>query len=301
MGEWETAVSLNPALEVERKTLAQAVALMTKAPPSRKSTVAAALVTPAASANSGTKSASISSSNSAPKSLTSPAAEAKVESRPAPKMPAAGASAVELANAAMLTSVSDAAAAAVFKNPAFTSDKQPDEVRRAYIEVQLQDVLRMSEGGKCEGLEARLDRLGDEDRGIEFTLYGFGHFMSAAHFQYYLGVAEANCNHAKEAKKYWGKAAKMKEPASSIDFAYPAMAARRLEPDGGKAVVAQALKAVEVTSIDPNHVAALTYALLLHASGDGSAIATLGKIARESQDPMAQYLATVELARRPAR
>ncbi len=300
MADWEKAVSLNPALEVERKTLAQAVALMTKASPSRKSTDAAVSAVSVSSSNSGSKSAPL-SSNSAPKSVTNPAPEIKVDPRPAPKMPAAGTSAVELANSAMLTSVSDATAAAVFKNPAFANDKQPDEVRRAYIEVQLQDVLRLSEAGKCDGLEARLDRLGDEDRSIEFTLYGFGHFTSMAHFQYYLGVAEATCNHAKEARKYWGKAAKMKEPASSIDFAYPAMAARKLDPEGGKAAVAQALKSVEVTSSDPNHVAWLTYALLLHASGDGSAIAMLAKIARDSKDPMAQYLATVELAQRPPR
>ncbi len=286
MTEWQKAVSLNPALEVERKTLAQAVAVMTKSVTSRKSTETAAAAPPP---------------KSSAKSLTNPAPETKVESRPAPKVPVDGATAVQQANAAMLTSVSDATAMAVFKTPAFSNDKQPDEVRRAYIEVQLQDVLRMSEGGKCDGLEARLDRLGDEDRGIEFTLYGFGHFTSTAHFQYYLGVAEGNCNHAKEARKYWGKAAKMKEPASSIDFAYVAMAAHRLDPEGGKAAVAQALKSVEVTSSDPRHIADLTYALLLHASGDGSAVALLAKIARESQDPMAQYLATVELARRPAR
>lgn len=280
--EWEKAVSLNPKLEVERKDLAEALALLRGKPP-----VAAPPEPPAVS-----------------KKLVSPVAAPPVAARPiaVPPVAASSRSPVELAEAAMLNASSGAVqeAAAVFRTQAFAADKQPVQVRRAYIEVRLQNLLALSEAGKCERIDDRVETLGlNEDRDIEFTLYGFGQFMRTAHFQYYLGVVEANCGLAKQANRYWSKAAKMKESAASPDFAYPILAASQLNPAEAKPLIAEAMKSTESAGGTDPGVRMLNQAVLLRASGqEGVALAQFSKAVQGSQEIFVKYLAAVELSRK---
>jgi hypothetical protein len=191
--------------------------------------------------------------------------------------------------------------AAVFNGPAFAAEKQPAAVREAYIEVQLQVLLALSAGQKCDMVRDQIDRLSLEDAGIPFTLYGFGQFTRAAHFQYYLGVAEERCGNAKEAEKYWSKVAKLKEAPGSPDFAYPALAASRLKLPNAQAAAAEALKALQGAGGDQD-TRTLGQALLLRVQGqEAVALAGLGKAARDSTNVLVRYLAMVELARNSAK
>ena len=60
------------------------------------------------------------------------------------------------------------------------------------------------------GVLDAIDTLGDEDKGLPFTFHGFGSFMKAAHFQYYLGIVEANCQAQKSARKRFEKVSKIR-------------------------------------------------------------------------------------------
>jgi tetratricopeptide (TPR) repeat protein len=276
--EWGKAVALNPKLEIERQDLTRVVAVLARktSPPSapRSDAVVAA------------------SGPAAAPAAKLPALPPKAD-RVTPR------SAVELAADAMITAASGRAqdARETFRGPAFAAEKQPPLVRQAYIEVQLQILLGLSAGKKCEGIDDRVETLGLEDKDIPFTLYGFGQFMRVPHFQYYLGVIEANCGLTKQAHKYWAKIAKLKESPTSPEFAYPLLAASRLDAGAAKASIAEAAKAVPAAGApagDP--VLTLNRALALRAGGDeATAMLQLAKIARESADPVVRYLATIEL------
>lgn len=275
--EWEKAVALNPKLEIERKDLTRVVALL-----SRK-------VSPSSAPRSDAVVAA-SSPASAP-AATLPALPPKAD-RDTVR------TAVELAAEAMTTAASGRAqnAREIFRGPAFAAEKQPPLVRQAYIEVQLQILLALSAGKKCEGIDDRVETLGLEDKDIPFTLYGFGQFIRAPHFQYYLGVIEANCGLTKQAHKYWAKVEKSKEPSSSPEFAYPLLAASRLDAAAAKASIAEAVKTLPAEGAAGDSVRALNRALALRAGGDeATSLPQLGKIARESTDPVVRYLATIEL------
>jgi len=298
--EWEKAVSLNPQLEIERKNLAQALDLVKRMP--AESPVMSRNVDPLPPAESAPVSRAPVSPAPVPPALAPAAPKpAPVISRTLAPLPSSG-SPTDLAEAAMLRAASGAVeqASAVFRTQTFSSDKQPLPVRRAYIEVQLQRLLALSEAGKCAGIDDRVETLGlKDDRDIEFTLYGFGQFMRTAHFQYYLGVVEANCGLTRQAEKYWSRAARMKEPASSPDFAYPALAAFRLGGADVKARVAEATKTLESTGATDPSVRNLSRGILLRASGmEGAALVQFSDALRASKETFVQYLAASELARK---
>ena len=291
IAEWEKALSLNPKLDVERKSLTDAIALLNRKPAAEAPVVSA---------------------NSAPPvpppvafpapSKASPAVPRTTASTPvAPSLPGDSRSATGIAEGAMLKAASGAIgeATAVFRTPPFASDKQPVAVRRAFIEVQLQNLLALSEARKCDAMDAHVEALGiSGDQDIAFTLYGFGQFMRTAHFQYYLGAVEANCGLTKQANKFWSKVAKMKEPASSPEFAYPILAASRLDAAAGKTLAGQALKTLASEAGSDAAVLAFNQAVLLRASGqEGPALAQFSKTMQESQETFVRYLAAVELSR----
>ena len=183
---------------------------------------------------------------------------------------------------------SDPNAGGVFKTAAFAAEKQPLLVRQAYAEVQLQVLLAASAAGKCDAMDDRVENIGQEDAGIAFTLYGFGQFTRAAHFQYYLGVVEENCGLHKLAQKYWTRVSKLKEPPASIEFAYPILAAARLNPAAAKTLLSGAAKSLPAEEGAGESPQALSRAILSRA-------AELSKIAGAATDPMTRYLATVAL------
>jgi tetratricopeptide (TPR) repeat protein len=252
---WEKAVALNPRMQIERGDLSRAVAMLHPGP--------------------------------AEGTAREPVSAAV---RAGPK------TAEEMAVDAMLAAASGPHPEAdkTFGTKTFEEEKQPQLVRQAYIEVRLQTLLADSASGKCERIDDRVERLGREPNTIQFTLYGFGQFMKAAHFQYYLGVIEANCGQARQARKYWAKVAKLKEPASSPEFAYSLLATGRLEGASAQASLTEAANRVPEGSGDS--VAALNRALGLRAAGqENTALAQLSKVAKESADPLVRYLALIEL------
>jgi predicted Zn-dependent protease len=131
----------------------------------------------------------------------------------------------------------------------FPQEKQPAEIRKAYIEVQLQ-VMRADVANRhCELVEAGFEAIGSEDKGLTFTMYGFEAFMKEPRFQYYLADLEAACGEQKPARRRWTKLAKEdpneSDAPSSENFPFPALAAARLDPAEGKARLEAAESAVE--------------------------------------------------------
>jgi hypothetical protein len=221
---------------------------------------------------------------------------------PTPSAPSSKSSPADLAATALIRAASgDAAAAASLFDPAiFTAEKQPVEVRRDYIEVQLQKIAGMARAGQCPAALDILFRLGNEDPGLAFTMYGFDAFMKTAHFQYFAADIESTCGDQKEARKRWAKVSKLSGPLSSPEFAFPILAAAKLNPDEGKSRIAAGLEQVRaaLSKADAASKSGLMYleGTLLSASGkqeDG--LRELQELARSSADPWIKYLALVEL------
>jgi Flp pilus assembly protein TadD len=195
-------------------------------------------------------------------------------------------------------------AAGMFDPKVFTAEKQPNEIRRADIEVQLQGVLAQARSSPPLAVLNILDKLGGEDSNLAFTINGFNSFMSAPHFEYFSALVEAACHDEKSSRKRWGKVAKMNAPLGSPEFVYPLLAAARLAPEEAKPKIAAALASVRAAkgkspnkADDPSRLALeFSEAMLLHASGqDPEAAGQLEKLAHESSDGWIQYLALAGL------
>jgi tetratricopeptide (TPR) repeat protein len=234
-----------------------------------------------------------------------PAAATKVLSpAAAPEKPVTP-SVTDLAAKAMVLAASGSPVLALqaFREPEFAPEKLPAFVRMAYIEVQLQDILLHSVKRECEAVEKQVFDLGNDNSSLPFTLGGFGPFMAAAHFQYYLGVAAANCGQTKQAVRYWSKAAKLKVAPSSPDFAYPALAAVKLNGSAVQSTVAGALAVLTAAPDQQNAAAILGKSLLQRASDPGAPVVVNIVNLTSDPDPMVRYLATTELtlAKQPPR
>jgi tetratricopeptide (TPR) repeat protein len=187
-------------------------------------------------------------------------------------------------------------AAGVFNAANFPKEKQPDAVRRAYIEVQLQRLLDLAHRGKCRDAIADLETLGDEDTNVPFTLYGFGAFMKPAHFQYYIGVIENACGEEKSAKKRWSKLARSNEPIDSVDYVYPYLAAKSLGESDAPIRIDAALQALRkaAPSASAPAMAFSQGALLIAAGKRDEGYALLQKSLQA--DPFVQYLSVAVMA-----
>jgi Flp pilus assembly protein TadD len=117
-----------------------------------------------------------------------------------------------------------------FTGANFPQDKQDDFVREAYIELQLQRLLALAASRQCAAADQGLTTLGYDDTRLPFTFHGFDAFMKGARFQYLLAAVEAACVDDKSARKRWDKLAKMRADIASTDYAYPYLAAARLNP-----------------------------------------------------------------------
>jgi len=283
IAEWRKACAIDPKLPEVHLELAKALIEVKKDMPA-----AFAVLKEGLSVNPG---------NADLRSLARSAGEpAGAEtSKTAPNLPA---SPVEIARAALLKAAGGHAgdAAAMFDPKVFPAEKQPDEVRRDYIEVQLQKLLALGRAGDCGSALDQLFKLGDEDSSLAFTLYGFDGYMKAAHFQYYAGVLEAACHDEKNARKRWTRLAKRSETMSSPEYVFPILAAARL--DANPARVAAALQAVrgELATADVGSQARLTYleGMLLAASGNSEeSLRKLQQVAGSSGDVWLKYLAAL--------
>jgi tetratricopeptide (TPR) repeat protein len=195
-------------------------------------------------------------------------------------------------------------AAGMFVPQVFTAEKQPNEVRRAYIEVQLQGLMAQARSSPPLAVLASLDKLGAEDTNLAFTFNGFNSFMSAPHFEYFSGLVEAACHDEKSARKRWARVAKMNAPLGSPEYVFPLLALARIGPAESKPKIAAALQSIHdakgkaAASKTDSSLPALEFseAMLMHLSGkDSEAAGQLEKLAHESGDGWIQYLALAGL------
>ncbi|MDP9169127.1 MAG: DUF5107 domain-containing protein, partial [Acidobacteriota bacterium] len=193
------------------------------------------------------------------------------------------------ADALIQSTVDPERASTAFTNANFPKEKQSEEVRRAYIETQLQRLFFSAGNGRCDQALANLDTLGDENKELTFTMYGFAAPMRAAHFQYYLGLVENACGADKAAKKRWAKLSKTNEPAASLEFVFPLLAARSLGGSDWQRRVAAALQALKGDAPATLFArGALLIAAGKHDEGD-----ELLQQSSRADDPMLRYLSLV--------
>lgn len=117
----------------------------------------------------------------------------------------------------------------LFTSAHFPQEHESDEVRRAYIELQLLKLRALAGEHKCDPALRGVDALGNEDKALPFTLYGFDRFMKGARFQFYLAGVESACGDQKSARKLLEKVSRMTAPANSADFVFPALSLFILE------------------------------------------------------------------------
>jgi tetratricopeptide (TPR) repeat protein len=204
----------------------------------------------------------------------------------------------KLANRALVRSVLDPdGAGSLFTADNFPKDKQPDTVRRAYIEVQLQRLLVRSHTGECSDALARLEKLGEEGHNLGFTFHGFGALMKPAHFQYYMGVIESACGAGKAAQKRWEKLSKTTEPIGSIDYVFPYLASWRLGEVEVRQKIAAAVQAVQSSRPADDSRMDLVFAqgMLEVAAGQHEEGGARLQKSAKAADPLIQYLSLVAL------
>jgi tetratricopeptide (TPR) repeat protein len=189
-------------------------------------------------------------------------------------------------------------ASSLFNSTNFPKDKQPDAIRRAYIEVQLERRLIRAYTGRCSEAMPSLETLGDEDGGLPFTLYGFGGFMKAAHFQYYMGIVENMCGDSAAAKKRWARISKNNEPISSVDYAFPLLAALGAGESDARTRIEAALQPPKKASADDPKVL-FAQGVLLKAIGRSQEGDSLLRRSLAAPDTFVQYLSVLALAQAP--
>ncbi len=203
-----------------------------------------------------------------------------------------------LADRALVRSAIDPdGARALFTTDRFPEEKEPDRVRRAYVEVQLQRLLIWSHNGRCSEALARLETLGAEDRSLAFTFHGFGSFMKTPHFQYYMGVIESACGDAGAAGKRWAKLSKTREPVGSVESVFPYLASRALAEGSAEQQIAGAIQTLRSARPADSSRAELVFAqgALQLAGGHAEEGAALLQKSARAADPLIQYLSLVAL------
>lgn len=148
----------------------------------------------------------------------------------------------DIANLALLrAAMGETDSLGLFTTANFPKLRQPDEVKRAYIELKLQQLAGIARAKQCEAVREHFDIM-DATSLLPLTSTGFGAFMKTLRFQYYLGLVEAACGDEKGASRRWSKIAKTAVPdVSSEDYAFPLLAARRLNADAAKPAAEAAL------------------------------------------------------------
>ena len=294
--EWRRAIALKSDLPALARNLGRAL-LEVKGDPNaaRPLLLQAARMSP----GDGDVIAALKRVDSAPPRPERPSpSPAVATTEPRRTVPAPQPASADVATVALLRSVTQAEqAAGMFTAEAFPKEKQPDAVRRAYIEVHLQRAFAMARGHRCSDAVPALEALGDEDQDLPFTLYGFGAFMKAPHFEYYRGVIEATCGDEKAAKKTWSKLPKPSESIASAEDAFPYLAMLRIGNAEAKQKVAAAIDGLKKrTSGDaPNPELLFVEGVLLQASGRKDEGVALLERTASATDPFVQYLSLVAL------
>jgi tetratricopeptide (TPR) repeat protein len=131
-----------------------------------------------------------------------------------------------------------------FNKRNFPAERQPADIRSAYLEIQLQNLRGQVIRHRCAQALAGIDAIGIENQDLPFTASGFGDLMKAARVQYSLGDVEFACGDARAARGRWRRVVKIKADPSSADFAFPVLAAARLEDKQARSMAEAALAAV---------------------------------------------------------
>jgi tetratricopeptide (TPR) repeat protein len=201
-------------------------------------------------------------------------------------------SGARLADRALVRSVLDPdGAKALFTATNFPRDKQPDQVRRAYIEVEVQNLLAGARSRRCSEVLAGLSTLGAENKSLPFTFYGFGAFIGSPHIQYFMAETESACGAGKEAQKRWSKIGRTRQPIDSIDYAFPLLSNRRLGESDAQHNIADAIRSLR--SSRPDLV--FTQGVLQLAAGQTEEGAALLQKSARAADPLVRYLSLVAL------
>jgi hypothetical protein len=194
----------------------------------------------------------------------------------------------------------DASAVDSFTAEAFPQEKQPDIVRQIYIELQLQSLRRLSGTGQCTKALKGVETIGDENKALPFTLYGFDEWIKGARFQYYLGAVETACGDEKAARRRWSKVAKMTPPLASLDLAFPLVAAQTLAAGGKGPDLQPSLDKVTqaLAGADADAKGALLYSkgiLLLSKSDEAAARRAFQEGAQAPDHAMSAYFNNLAL------
>ena len=189
---------------------------------------------------------------------------------PSPPAPSSFASPEDAANYALtlLANHNPGGAQAIFQARNFPQEKQPLEVRQAYAEVWMQNLLSAARPGTCEDVAARIGNFAPEDKSLPFTFNGFADLAQQLRMQFYFGLAESLCGDKKAAERRWSRIAKAKAPPTAADFAFPVLAASLVDPAGSQRTVETALETVR-TGGGPSEKGLRLYVegMLLRAAG----------------------------------
>jgi tetratricopeptide (TPR) repeat protein len=231
---------------------------------------------------------------SAPAPASAPASTASVTAYPGGKKPGSPA---ELASFLLARAALGEApiSYASFTAENFPQEKQPDSVRKVYIELQLQFLRGLLSGRRCGEALAGVDTIGSENKSLPFTLYGFDEWIKGARFQYYLGAVEAGCGDEKSARRRWSKVAKMTPALTSADAVFPLVAAQNLASKGKVAGLQPLLEKITqaLSNADPDSKGVLLYSkgILLLAQGDeATALLAFQDGAAAPDHEMSRYL-----------
>ena len=206
----------------------------------------------------------------------------------------------ELVQQALNLSAEGESANGIFNEHNFPQERQPESVRWAYIEVQLQALRRRAAQKDCSAVLSGVDSIGGNDGDVPFTARGFEDLLKGARVQYFLGAVESLCGQAKSAQSRWTKVARLKPPAASADFAFPAIAAQSLAQKGGAFDLGpwldQANKALN-DGAEAKGLLDYSKGILLLAAGDErGAMAAFNAGAGEPDHDFSQYLNRAALA-----
>jgi tetratricopeptide (TPR) repeat protein len=184
-----------------------------------------------------------------------------------------------------------AAAGAVFQERTFPKEKQPLEVRQAYVELRLHNLVAAAGLGKCPDVSAMIEDFAPEDRGLPFTFSGFGDLTKQLRIQFYFGLVESLCGDRKAAIRRWTRIAKAKAPGSSADFVFPLLAASLVDPAGSKRAIETALESVRAGG-GPADKGLRLYAegMLLRAAGRDEEAAARFQEGAADPSPFTRYL-----------
>ncbi len=202
-----------------------------------------------------------------------------------------------LADRALVLSARDPdRAKALFTATNFPKGKQPDTIRRAYIEVELQQLLARAHNRRCREAMDGLWTIGAENKGLPFTFYGFGDFIDSPHFQYFMAETESVCGAAKEARKRWAKIGRAKRSADSIDYVFPLLANHRLGESDAQRNIAGALQSLRDKNSDGSRME-LVFAegVLQMVAGQTAEGAALLQKSAKATDALVRYLTLVTL------